>query len=190
MILILLGLVYVFPHTWIRLSSYVFGSRANTSLDKTQDISSPLWRAIITGAALGPVFSTCSPTYTLLLATVFPVSLLAGIGYTFVYALGLSLMLTLITIGGRSLIARLRWLADEQGRFRRFLGIVFLLIGLAIITGLDKRLESAVLSTWDIPAIETTVLSGLGFTSVISSPSLSMTSPIVSNGSLQKAYFA
>ncbi|MFZ2255357.1 MAG: hypothetical protein WAW59_04920 [Patescibacteria group bacterium] len=46
-------------------------------------------RAIITGAALGPVFSTCSPTYTLLLATVFPVSLVAGIGYTLVYALGL-----------------------------------------------------------------------------------------------------
>ncbi len=73
-------------------------SRSNISLDHAQDIGSPLLRAIATGAALGPVFSTCSPTYSLLLATVFPVSFVAGIGYTLIYAIGLSLMLTIIAI--------------------------------------------------------------------------------------------
>jgi cytochrome c-type biogenesis protein len=84
------------------------------SLDRAQDIGSPVVRAIATGAALGPVFSTCSPTYSLLLATVFPVSLLAGIGYTLVYALGLALMLTIIAVGGRSIIARFRGIASEN----------------------------------------------------------------------------
>ncbi len=88
----------------------------------------------MTGAALGPVFSTCSPTYAFLLATVFPVSLLAGIGYTFVYAAGLALMLTLIAVGGRSIIAKVRFIADERGIFKRVLGVIFVLIGLAIIT--------------------------------------------------------
>ncbi len=64
-------------------------------------MSSPVLRAILTGAALGPVFSTCSPTYALLLATVFPVSFISGIIYTLIYALGLSLILVLIILGGR-----------------------------------------------------------------------------------------
>lgn len=89
-------------------------SRSSESLDRAQDIGNPVFRAIVTGAALGPVFSTCSPAYTLLLATVFPVSLVAGIGYTLVYALGLSLMLVIIAIIGRSIIARLRIIADER----------------------------------------------------------------------------
>jgi cytochrome c biogenesis protein CcdA len=65
---------------------------------------------------------------------VFPVSLAAGIGYTAVYALGLSLMLVIIAILGRSIIANLRIIADERSWFKRILGIIFILIGLMIIT--------------------------------------------------------
>lgn len=96
-------------------------SRSNHSLDKAQNIGNPLIRAIVTGAVLGPVFSTCSPTYSLLLATVFPVSILAGIGYALVYALGLSCMLTLIALGGRSIVSRFRPIADESGWLKKVL---------------------------------------------------------------------
>lgn len=133
-ILLALGLVYIFPHAWAWIVERLHFSRSSRSLDQAQDIENPLLRAIVTGAALGPVFSTCSPTYTLLLATVFPVSLVAGIGYTAVYALGLSLMLVIIAILGRSIIAKLRIIADERSWFKRILGIIFVLIGLMIIT--------------------------------------------------------
>lgn len=133
-ILLTLGLVYIFPHAWVWIVERLHFSRSSRSLDQAQDIENPLLRAIVTGAALGPVFSTCSPTYTLLLATVFPVSLVAGIGYTAVYALGLSLMLVIIAILGRSIIAKLRIIADERSWFKRILGIIFVLIGLMIIT--------------------------------------------------------
>jgi cytochrome c biogenesis protein CcdA len=116
---------------------------------------SPVTRAIATGAALGPVFSTCSPTYTLLLATVFPVSLVLGISYTLIYALGLSLMLIIIALLGRSIIARLRIVADEHSWFKRTLGIVFILIGLMIVIGLDKKFETYVLARFDVSGIET-----------------------------------
>ena len=96
-ILLALGLVYIFPHTWTQISSKLFGSGANARLDKAQDIQSSTLRAIVTGAVLGPVFSTCSPTYSLLLATVFPVSFFSGVFYTFLYAIGLSLILLLIS---------------------------------------------------------------------------------------------
>ena len=85
--LLALGLIYVFPHAWTWIVGKLRFSRSSESLDRAQDIGNPVFRAIVTGAALGPVFSTCSPTYTLLLATVFPVSLVAGIGYTLIYAL-------------------------------------------------------------------------------------------------------
>ena len=113
-ILLALGLVYIFPHAWTQISSQIFGSGANTRLDKAQDIESSTLRAIVTGAVLGPVFSTCSPTYSLLLATVFPVSFLSGVFYTLIYALGLSLVLLLISKFGSTLIRRLRIYADEK----------------------------------------------------------------------------
>jgi cytochrome c biogenesis protein CcdA len=104
----------MFPHVWARFSAWIFGSRANISLDTAQNIGNPVLRAIITGAVLGPVFSTCSPTYTLLLATVFPVSFISGIFYTLIYALGLSFVLLLISIFGVSLVRKLKIFADER----------------------------------------------------------------------------
>jgi cytochrome c-type biogenesis protein len=98
-ILIFLGAIYIFPHIWSKIVEVFRFSKASSNLSAAQDIGNPFSRAIVTGAVLGPVFSTCSPTYTLLLATIFPVSFIAGIGYTFIYALGLSLMLTIIAIG-------------------------------------------------------------------------------------------
>ncbi len=114
LILLALGLVYIFPHAWAQISSRIFGSRANSSLDHAQNIESSTMRGIVTGAVLGPVFSTCSPTYSLLLATVFPVSLVAGIIYTFIYAIGLSLVLLAISVFGASLVRKLRVFADER----------------------------------------------------------------------------
>jgi ABC-type nickel/cobalt efflux system permease component RcnA len=89
------------------------------------------------------------------------VSLTLGIGYTLVYALGLALMLTIIAIGGRSIIARFRGIADERGSFKRILGIVFVLIGLAIITGLDKRIETYLVTHYDVTSIEESILDRL-----------------------------
>jgi cytochrome c biogenesis protein CcdA len=127
-ILLGLGLVYIFPHTWTQISSRVFGSRANNSLDHAQDIESSTLRGIVTGAVLGPVFSTCSPTYSLLLATVFPVSFFSGVFYILIYALGLSLVLLAIAVFGASLVKKLKVFADERGTFRKVLGLILALV--------------------------------------------------------------
>ncbi|MBC7498050.1 cytochrome c biogenesis protein DipZ [Candidatus Gracilibacteria bacterium] len=157
-ILLALGLVYIFPHTWTLISSRIFGSRANSSLDHAQDIESSTMRAIVTGAVLGPVFSTCSPTYSLLLATVFPVSLVAGIVYTFIYAIGLSLVLLAIAVFGASLVRKLKVFADEGGIFRKMLGLILVVVGLLIITGIDKKIETYLVTHFDVTSIEESVL--------------------------------
>ncbi len=153
-ILIFLGLVYLFPHAWARLAWLLQFSKSNTSLDKAQDIGNPLLRAIVTGSVLGPVFSTCSPTYSLLLATVFPVSLISWVIYTLIYALWLSLMLMIVAIWGRSITAKFRGVASETGWFKRTLGVLFILVGVAIVTGFDKKVETAALERFDLSSIE------------------------------------
>lgn len=67
-------------------------------------------------------------------------------------------MLLLIVWGGRSIISKFRVFADESGWFRRILGIIFLLIGLAIISGIDKRIETYVLERFDVSKVESGLL--------------------------------
>lgn len=157
-ILILLGLTYVFPHIWSRITTFLHFDRSSQTLDTTQNIESSTLRAIVTGAALGPVFSSCSPTYSLLLATVFPVSFLAGIGYTILYALGLAWMLLIIARGGRTVITKLRIFADERGYFRKSLGVLLILIGLFIVSGYEQKVESALLARYNVNSTEQSIL--------------------------------
>ncbi len=186
-ILLALGLVYIFPHTWTQISSRIFGSTANSKLDQAQDIQSSTMRAIVTGAVLGPVFSTCSPTYSLLLATVFPVSFVSGIFYMLIYALGLSLVLLLISKFGSTLIRRLKIYTDEKGIFRKILWVILMIVWLMILTGVDKQFEAAILQKYDVSSIETSVINQLSPNFFhMNTSNLSVTD----TKNLKKAYFA
>lgn len=161
MILLGLWLVYVFPHQWTKLSSWLFWSRANKGLDQAQNLENPFLRAIITGWVLGPVFSTCSPTYTLLLATVFPVSFVSGIFYTLVYSLWLAIVLLLISKFGVSLIRKLRFFADEQWLFRKILWLILVFVAIMILLWFDKKIETIIVENFDVTSIEESVLKHL-----------------------------
>lgn len=115
-------------------------------------------RAILTGAALGPVFSSCSPTYSLVLATVFPASFALGMWYTVLYSLGLALAIVPIALGGRAVVKKLGWLADERSAFKKVLGILLVLVGLSIVTGFEKAIETAALERFDLQFIERGIL--------------------------------
>ena len=144
-IIILLGVDLVFPALWDRLSSALrLQSRSGELLDRSVSRQSFLGD-ILTGAALGPVFSSCSPTYALILVTVLPVSFAEGLLYVVAYAVGLAAMLLLVALLGRSLVRRLGWLAKPDGWFRRTIGIIFVLVGIAIIVGFDKQLQTWIL---------------------------------------------
>ena len=65
--------------------------------------------------------------------------------YVIAYAIGLAGMLLLVALLGRGLVRRLGWLADPAGWFRRTIGVLFILVGLAVITGFDKQLQTWIL---------------------------------------------
>jgi cytochrome c-type biogenesis protein len=144
-IVILLGINLLFPTLWDRLS-IVLGlqARSGAMLDRSVSRQSTTGD-ILTGAALGPVFSSCSPTYALIVAAVLPVSFAEGVLYVVAYAVGLAGMLLLVALLGRGLVRRLGWLANPGGWFRRTIGAIFVLVGIVVITGFDKQLQTWIL---------------------------------------------
>ena len=147
-IVIILGLSLLFPLLWARLSAALgFENSSNNLMHRASKKSGTLGY-ILTGAALGPVFSACSPIYALILATVLPVNLAFGLVYMTLYTTGLSLTLLIIALAGRRLTKRLNWIATPNGWFRRVLAIMLILVGIAVVTGFDKKVQ-----TWALEKI-------------------------------------
>lgn len=144
-ILILLGIDLVFPLLWDRISTALrLQTRSGAMLDRSMSRQS-VTGDILTGAALGPVFSSCSPTYALIVAAVLPVSFFEGFLYIVAYAAGLAGMLLLIALLGRRLVRWLGWLSNPDGWFRKTIGVIFVLVGIMVITGFDKQLQTWIL---------------------------------------------
>ncbi|MGV9001351.1 MAG: cytochrome c biogenesis protein DipZ [Candidatus Saccharimonadaceae bacterium] len=140
-IVVVLGINLLFPTLWVYINLWLgFEKSSNEFLAKASK-QSGMWGAIITGAALGPVFSSCSPVYALILATVLPVNLALGLVYMSAYALGLGLALLAIALAGRKLTSKLGWALNPNGTFRRVMGVLLIIVGLMIITGYDKRFQ-------------------------------------------------
>lgn len=144
-IILFFGFITLFPHIWEMVSMKLgFGSGSQKLLTKAQGKKSAVG-AVLMGAALGPVFASCSPTYAVILGIVLPRSFSEGVVHIITYSLGLAVMMFLIAFFGQKLVRRLKWAANPNGAFKKVLGVLFLLVGLAIITGLDKDFEAYVI---------------------------------------------
>lgn len=144
-ILICVGLVYIFPRLWeSRLtaklniqSQYIIGKGIQKDT---------VWGYILIGAALGPCFSTCSPTYFILLATVLPTSLALGSLYMISYVIGLCLSLLCVVFLSASFLKKIGVVSDPRGYFKKSIGVLFIGMGILVSMGADKKVE-AVLPT-------------------------------------------
>lgn len=144
-IIAVFGFFLLIPEVWDWINVKLNLSGGSDKLLHEAQGNQSLWGAVLLGAALGPVFSACSPTYFVILATVLPVSFLQGLIYLIVYALGLAAMLLLISYLGRLITGRLRFAANPKGWFKRCLGLLLLVVGIAVVTGLDKYIEEEAL---------------------------------------------
>lgn len=141
----LLGVNFLWPQLYEQISARSgFFTTSNIALGSAGK-KGGWFGAVLMGVALGPVFSSCSPTYALIVATILPVSFLQGLIYLIAYALGLGVTLLLVAFAGQALVAKLGWLSNPRGNFRRVIGILFIIVGLGVVFGLDKTLQSFVL---------------------------------------------
>lgn len=141
-LLIALGAVSLFPNLWEQISMRLsLQARTTARLDAARNTNGTTGQ-VLTGAALGPVFTSCSPLYGYVIVTVLPASPAYGMLLLLAYVAGLCGTLLVISLAGRRAIAGARWAADPEGWFRRGLGLIFILIGVLVLTGWLKDLET------------------------------------------------
>jgi len=142
-LLVFFGLVTLAPSLWDRLPGVGALYQSSNKLLGSGYQKRGIWGDVIMGAALGPVFSSCSPTYFVILAAVLPAHFAVGLSYLLAYVLGLCLFLFVIAFLGQRAVLWLGIASDSSGWFKRIVGMLFVLIGIAVIFGWDKKLEAA-----------------------------------------------
>lgn len=141
-IIIAIGLLTLFPSLYEQILIRTgIQSRSQTLLGKGLT-KKGLVGPVIIGAALGPVFSSCSPVYAYILATILPASFSQALVYIIAYVLGLSIMLLLVGYYGQKFISKVKWAADPKGWFQRSVAVLFILVGLLVFTGSALKVQT------------------------------------------------
>lgn len=159
-ILTLFGVTLLFPGVWESLPGMAkLSINSNKLLGRGHQQKSFMGDVLI-GASLGPIFSTCSPTYFVILASVLPASFALGTLYLLAYTFGLCLVLLFVGLIGERLSSKLEGISDPHSVFKRVLGACFVILGVAIIFGLEKQLETSILNSgfFDVTKVEQVLL--------------------------------
>lgn len=146
-VLVLVGLAIVFPSLWAKVPfvtklSTVSNKAVGTGYQKQSYAGDALM-----GLALGPVFTTCSPTYLFIIATALPATFIVGFIYLLGFVLGLGIALLLVAYFGQRLVNKVTAHGETAGRVKQVLGVLIVIVGLAIVTGYDKKLETFILDS-------------------------------------------
>lgn len=183
-LLVALGLVSIFPELWEKLMIALNWQAASQRfLGKGEHNKDKYIGPILIGVALGPVFASCSPTYAFILASVLPHSFVSGLIYLITYSIGLVLALLVVSLVGKKFISRFSWAIDTHSLFRRIIGLIFVLIGVAIITGQEIKIETWVANhmPFDETKIEQVLLAKQNKESIIHKISNSISNDSVLN---------
>jgi len=159
-ILILFWAITIFPNLWKDISTKLwFSNKSNQNLWKSAEKKGIIW-SVMVWLSLWPVFSSCSPTYAVILAIILPISFLTGLLNLFAYVLWLGLILLLIALLGQKFISKMKWASLPNWKFKKILWILFLVIWFAIISGYDKVVEAKILDSgyFDVTVIEQKIL--------------------------------
>jgi len=145
----LFGLILLFPKYWDKIGTKLgLARKSDGALHKFSQRSGFLGHALV-GFSLGPVFNSCSPTYLLVILPLLEQNIWEGIIYLLFYLLGLILVLSLVAVLGYRFTRKVRWAYDPEGRFRKILGLLFILIAVFIAFSIDKQIETYLLSNTD-----------------------------------------
>ncbi len=145
-ILIFFGLFFLFPQIRQRITHITWIEQASAKAQAST--WSWVWGDVLLGASLWPVFNSCSPTYAFVVATILPASFAQWLLIILAYIAGLCGILWLIARGGYRVSSKLRWVANPQGRFRKILAIVIIIVGISIFMKRDKNISTRIIDKW------------------------------------------
>lgn len=154
LIIITQGLIIFMPSIWEYISEKLHLYRTNNILSKINKLPNNRFNDILIGAALGPIFSSCSPTYGFIIGALLQSTFSISLIYLIVYILGLCLLLFAIAVLGQKLVMKLKWGLNPNGAFKRIAAVIFISVGLMIMTGFYKQLEAFIIT--NLPFIDVT----------------------------------
>jgi peptide methionine sulfoxide reductase msrA/msrB len=146
-ILILVGAAMVFPLFWTNIPYVDKLNIVSNKVVGTGYKKKSYKGDILIGLALGPVFTTCSPTYLFIIATVLPTTFTVGLVYLLGFTLGLAMSLLLIAFFGQRIVNRVTTHMQTTGTVKKIFGVLIILVGLAVLTGYDKKIETLILDS-------------------------------------------
>src|SRR3989344_1254943 len=147
LVIILVGVAIVSPSFWAKIPyisklSIVSNKAVGVGYQK-QSYKGDM----LIGLALGPVFTTCSPTYLFIIATVLPLSFIVGFVYLLGFTLGLAVALLLIAYFGQQIVNKITAHMQATGTIKKVFGALIILVGIAVLTGYDKKIETFILDS-------------------------------------------
>jgi len=147
LVIVLVGLATIFPSLWARIPyvnklSIISNKAVGTGFQKKSYKGD-----MLIGLALGPVFTTCSPTYLFIIATVLPASFIVGFVYLLGFTLGLAISLFLIAYFGQHIVNKITARMQTAGIVKKIFGVLIVLVGIAVFTGYDKKIETFILDS-------------------------------------------
>lgn len=129
------GIAMYAPSVWDRIPAVnALYRRSNRLVGKGYFKRSLIGDALV-GVALGPVFSSCNPTYLVILAAVLLSHFSSGVWYLVAYIFGMCLALSGIALLGKKAIGLLGVASDARGWFKKITGALFVMVGIAVIFG-------------------------------------------------------
>jgi cytochrome c biogenesis protein CcdA/thiol-disulfide isomerase/thioredoxin len=162
-IITFLGFTILFPDLWDRIPIIGKLNRSSNKVLGQGFLQHTTLGDVLVGMSLGPVFSSCSPTYFLIIATVLPRSILGGLVYLLAYTFGLCATLLVVSVAGQKVLARFSAASDPRSIFKRVIGVLFIILGITIAFGLEAQIELAFAnSAFNISGLEQTLLNKVG----------------------------
>lgn len=143
MIISIFGIITIFPSLWDKVSLDL-NNQSHELLEKSKT-KEGVWKPILLGASLGPVFTSCSPTYFIIIGLIASSDFTQGLSLLMIYLIGLGGFLYVIGLLGSKLTRKLGMFANPQSPARKALGVLFLILGIGIVLGWDKALETYLL---------------------------------------------
>lgn len=146
-VIVLVGVAILFPSFWVRIPyinklSLLSNQAVGTGYQKKSYKGD-----MLIGLALGPVFTTCSPTYLFIIATVLPSAFIAGFIYLVGFTVGLAAVLLLIAYFGQQIVNKVTTHMQATGVIKKIFGVLIILVGIAVLGGYDKKIETLILDS-------------------------------------------
>lgn len=146
-VIVLVGITIVFPLFWARIPyvnklNLISNKAVGTGYQKKSYTGD-----MLIGLALGPVFTTCSPTYLFIIATVLPTTFIVGFTYLLGFTLGLAIPLLFIAYFGQQIVNKVTTHMQTTGTIKKVFGVLIILVGIAVLTGYDKKIETLILDS-------------------------------------------